>query len=158
MAIYFFDSSALAKKHIAETGTVWVRRLFNDVPPHEIYVSRLTEVEVAAALARRKKGGSLSAGNAALALQQLRNDFLTRYRILEINSLVTAQAITLTEIYALRGYDAMQLASALRIRNRLLALGVNLTVLPFTLVSADDELNTAALAENLSVENPNYYP
>lgn len=67
MAFQFFDSSSLVKKYISETGTNWVRNIFKAVPAHEIYVSRITEVEATAAIVRRKKSGSLSVGDAALA-------------------------------------------------------------------------------------------
>jgi len=54
----------------------------------------------------------------------------------------------------LRGYDAVQLAAALEANDERLANALT----PLTLVSADTELNTAAQAEGLNVENPNNYP
>jgi uroporphyrinogen-III synthase len=59
----------------------------------------------------------------------------------------------LAKQHALRGYDTIQLASALEIA----ALAQQLQP-PFILVSADDELNAAAAAEGLTVENPNSNP
>lgn len=56
MAAYFFDSSALAKRFIRETGTAFVLSLWRPSAHHAIYAARLTEVEVCAALARRHKG------------------------------------------------------------------------------------------------------
>lgn len=56
MAAYFFDSSALAKRFIRETGTAFVLSLWRPSANHAIYAARLTEVEVCAALARRHKG------------------------------------------------------------------------------------------------------
>lgn len=158
MAFQFFDSSSLVKKYISETGTNWVRNLFNATPAYEIYVSRITEVEATAAIVRRKKGGSLSASDAALALQQLRSDFLVRFRILDVAAIVTTQACAISETHALRGYDAVQLASAIHIYNRLLALGANPSQISFTFISADNELNAAAKIEGLVVENPGNYP
>ncbi len=55
MAFQFLDSSSLVKKYIGETGTNWVRNLFNAAPAHEIYVSRITEVEATARLCGAKK-------------------------------------------------------------------------------------------------------
>lgn len=55
MAAYFFDSSALAKRFIRETGTAFVLSLWRPSAHHAIYAARLTEVEVCAALARRHK-------------------------------------------------------------------------------------------------------
>ncbi len=158
MAFQFFDSSSLIKKYISETGTNWTRNIFKATPAHEIYVSRITEVEATAAIARRKKSGSLSASNAALALQQLRSDFLIRFRILDVAAIVATQACAIAEAHALRGYDAVQLASAVHIYNRLLSLDANPSQVSFTFISSDNELNSAARIEGLTIENPNDYP
>ena len=56
--------------------------------------------------------------------------------------------------HGLRGYDAVQLAAAIQVRDERLALGAS----PPTLVSADTELNAAAMMEGLRVENPNHHP
>jgi hypothetical protein len=58
--------------------------------------------------------------------------------------------MTLAENHALRAFDAVQLAAALRVQAGYVAVGETLT-----LVSADTDLNTAALAEGLLVEDPN---
>jgi predicted nucleic acid-binding protein len=63
-------------------------------------------------------------------------------------------AAALAEKHALRGYDAMQLAVALRTNARRLAKGAS----AITLVSADVTLNAAAVAEGLAVDNPNNHP
>jgi uncharacterized protein len=62
---------------------------------------------------------------------------------------VLQSAALLADLHSLRGYDAVQLASALEVR-----LQVPLLIL----VSADGDLNTAATAEGLPVENPNTHP
>jgi predicted nucleic acid-binding protein len=62
--------------------------------------------------------------------------------------------MSLATKHALRGYDAVQLAAALEANDERIANELT----PLTLVSADDELNTAAQAEGLTVENPNAYP
>lgn len=56
MADYFFDSSALVKAYVAETGTNWVRTILDD-PQHRISISALAEVEVISALTRRFNEG-----------------------------------------------------------------------------------------------------
>ncbi len=57
----------------------------------------------------------------------------------------------MAEKYSLRGYDMAQLAVGLSVRNRLIKGGV----LNFTFISADKDLNNAATAEGLAVDNPN---
>jgi hypothetical protein len=61
--------------------------------------------------------------------------------------------MALAETHALRGYDAVQLAAALNVNSACAAAGA-----VFTLVSADGELNAAARAEGLAVEDPNLHP
>lgn len=56
--------------------------------------------------------------------------------------------------YGLRGYNAIQLATAWQINQQRLAIGA--TVITF--ISADNALNIAATAEGLTVDNPSNYP
>jgi uncharacterized protein len=58
-------------------------------------------------------------------------------------------AAMLARTHALRGYDAVQLAAALEIQSQIPTLA---------LISADQELNTAAAAEGLAVDDPNTHP
>ena len=62
--------------------------------------------------------------------------------------------MTLATKHALRGYDAVQLAAALEANDERIANELS----PLALISADDELNAAAKAEGLTVEDPNDYP
>jgi len=57
--------------------------------------------------------------------------------------------VTLVRRHGLRGYDAVQLAAVLEI---------HATDPSLTLLSADAELNAAALAEGLTVDDPNLHP
>lgn len=53
MPAYYFDSSALVKRYVAETGTAWVTGLMDPAAGNLLYVARLTGVEVVSAFARR---------------------------------------------------------------------------------------------------------
>jgi uncharacterized protein len=55
--------------------------------------------------------------------------------------------------HRLRAYDAVQLAVALEV-NRIHQMAGS----PVTLVSADRDLNAAATAEGLTVDDPNSHP
>jgi len=64
------------------------------------------------------------------------------------------QAMLLTQNHRLRGYDAVQLATALDVQATTLAAG-----LPgLTFLAADDDLITAAHAEGLPSDNPRAHP
>jgi hypothetical protein len=65
-----------------------------------------------------------------------------------------ASAVLLARSHGLRAYDAVQLASAIDIQRDHRDAGLA----PVTLVSADRDLNAAATAEGLPVEDPNLHP
>jgi len=150
MALYFFDSSALIKRYVSETGTPWVIGLTDPANVHGIYIARIAGAEVVSALTRRQRGGSITMADLALTLADFRQDFTNGYRIIEITESLIARAMSLAESHALRGYDAVQLAAATALQEERLLLGLPAPAL----ISADISLNTAA-AEGLSVEDPN---
>ena len=137
------------KRYVQETGTVWVRALTASGTGNFFYLARITDVEVTAALARRRGQPGLSVVQAVAALRQFRRDFGQDYRVVEITIALLQRAAQLADTHALRGYDAEQLAVALDVHARDQAL---------VLVSADAELNAAATAEGLRVEDPNTHP
>lgn len=166
MPVYFFDTSALVKRYVQEEGTTWVRAITDSTAQNIIYISEITGVEVMAAITKRmrttiKDGGiSESAGN--LAIKDFRDDFAVHYMVIELTSDVISKAMDLTESYPLRAYDAMQLAVALEIEPQIKALTTTTTavsaILNLTVVSSDNDLNKAAIAEGLALEDPRNYP
>ena len=52
MASYFFDTSALVKRLVAETGHAWVQTLCDPSAGNTVVVSEIALVEVTAAFAR----------------------------------------------------------------------------------------------------------
>jgi predicted nucleic acid-binding protein len=149
LADYFLDTSAVVKRYVQETGTAWIRTLAASATGHFIYLARITEVEVTSALARRRGQPGLSVAQARTALGLFHQDFAQDYRIAEITVPLLQRAALLADTHTLRGYDAVQLAAALEVR-----LQVPLLIL----ISADADLNTAATAEGLPVEDPNTNP
>jgi len=65
---YFLDSSASVKRYVQEDGTAWVRRLTRRTDSNRIYLGRITPDEVAAAVARRRKGRTLTSKKASSIL------------------------------------------------------------------------------------------
>ena len=154
MAVYFLDTSAIVKRHVQEAGTSWVRNLTRIGTPHRIYLVRITAVEVCAAITRRQRGGALPPAQAAAILARFRRHLILRYRVLEITPPLLSGSMGLAETHGLRAYDAVQLAAALALNNQRVTAGWS----RMTLVSADRELNAAATASGLLVEDPNSYP
>jgi hypothetical protein len=72
VAVFFCDSSAIVKRYVNETGSIFVDSLADMKSGNVILLARITRVEIAAAIARRLKGGSIvttDAQNAVLAFQ-----------------------------------------------------------------------------------------
>jgi predicted nucleic acid-binding protein len=150
---YFVDSSALVKRYVRETGTSWVRSITRRRPSTHLYVVLITAVEVTSAVARRRGGGTLSSAQASSILSRFRKHLAGRYLPSEVTPALVNGAMKLANTHRLRAYDAVQLAAALDLRkdwsaNRLGA---------FVFVSADRDLNAAAAAEGLTVEDPNLH-
>lgn len=57
MGVYFFDSSGLIKRFTVETGTSWVLNLFKPSNKNIIFISRITQVETVAGLAKQNRTG-----------------------------------------------------------------------------------------------------
>jgi len=149
VAAYFLDTSTVLKRDVQETGTAWVQALAAPTVRHSLFVVRITLAETVAAITRRERGGSITPQDAATAVADFQLDFARQYRVVEVSAGLVAQAATLARRHGLRGYDAVQLAAVLEI---------HATDPSMMLLSADAELNTAALAEGLSVDDPNSHP
>jgi len=154
VAVYFVETSALAKRSIAETGSVWLRALLDSSTGCSIYVVRVTAVEIIAALTRRERGGTLTPTDATTARQAFRSDLATTYQVIEVTSALANQAMLLAEQHGLRGYDAIQLAAGCEVHVRYLAAGLPAV----TFVSSDTEVNVAAVAAGLPIADPNAHP
>ena len=124
MADFFFDTSALVKRFSRETGTAQVIDLIRPASGHIIYLANITSVEVVSAITRRTRGGHLTADAAKRALTRFHRSFVRRYVIVEIGPALISRATTLAETYALRGYDAVQLAAALTIHQERVTAGL----------------------------------
>ena len=150
MAVLFFDSSGLMKKNIVEAGTNWV---ISQVRPaaNDVFVASITGIEIVSAITRRVKGNSISQLFADKAIKRFKRDFDKRLIIIDLTPKIVQEGITLAQKHGLRGYDTVQLAVALNVRNRLLQGGIS----NFTFISSDNALNSAANAEGLAVDNPN---
>ena len=151
MAAFFCDSSAIVKRYIAETGSAWLSATISPAGGNVVYVARITFVEVISAITRREKGSHISAADADNARLTFEQDYLNEFFKVEISENLITEAANLAKKYALRGYDAVQLAAALETEKERVALGLS----SLTLLSADTDLNAAAVNEGLTVDNPN---
>jgi predicted nucleic acid-binding protein len=115
---YLMDSSALVKRYVIETGTAWVRSLTHYRTGNQIFLARITIVEVTSAIARRRAGRTIRSAQASSFLSRFREHVAKRYTVLEVRPALLADATTLANRHALRAYVAVQLAVALE-QNRI---------------------------------------
>ena len=150
MATYFLDTSALVKRYVAETGSAWICELTDPTKGNEIVVAKLCGPEAISAFVRK----SPPVPNLSVVLADFRFDFRKQYHRAALTNAVIATAMQLAESHRLRGYDAVQLATAVELHKARDAASLP----PLTFVSADDALNAAALRESLVVDDPNAHP
>jgi predicted nucleic acid-binding protein len=153
MPAYFFDSSSLVKRFGQERGSKFVRSLLKPAAKNAVYIARITPAEVVSAFTRKSRGGTSTPLQSRKAIQRFERSFPDRYSVVEIRSLLVNKASELVKVHGLRAYDAVQLAAALTANDERRALGGGF----ITLVSADKQLNRAAILEGLLVEDPNNY-
>jgi hypothetical protein len=151
---YFLDSSAVIKRYVVEVGANWLRSIATRSAGNVIMIAHITLAEVVSGVMRRKRDGTI-APRTAHAVRLLVDRHASReYRVVGLTGQIIQRAEDLLELYPLRAYDSIQLASALESNARLVAAGLP----AITFVSADMRLLTVAIAEGLTTDDPNAHP
>lgn len=154
MAVCFLETSALVKRYVQETGTVWVGGLFAPAAGNLLCIAQIAGVETVAAVTLRAWRGATTPGDAATALTSFRLDFARDFYRIPADLAVITRAMDLAEGHGLRGYDAVQLATALLLEVQAIRTGLGHLVF----ICADNNLNAAAAAEGLATDDPNTHP
>ena len=135
----YLDSSALVKLLVLESGSDLVWQVIGN---ESVATSRITWVEARAALARRERESPEHAQIWDRARSELAR--LWPYmRVMEVTQMIAVFAGDYAETLALRGYDAVQLASA--------SAGEKASAASWTFMSFDRRLNRAARVMGLAV-------
>lgn len=108
--IVYIDASALVKRYVAERGSNEVADL--TAKADIVATSLVSRAEVSAALARAARLGALDHDGARQAQRRFSREWPNLARV-PVTELLVSWAETLAWDYGLRGYDAIQLASAL---------------------------------------------
>lgn len=135
----YLDTSALLKLYIEEEGRELVREAVGTADA--VATSTVAYAEARAGLARRFREGDFTEEEHRGAVADLDDDWLA-YDRLNVSDPASYLAGRLAERHALRGYDAVHLASAVRLSERF----EDLRFLAF-----DERLNDAARNANLAV-------
>ncbi len=108
--IAYLDASALVKRYVSERGSAETVEL--TATADVVATSLVSRAEVAAAFAKTVRSGLLSDDEARKAQRTFAGEWPDLARI-PVTEAIVARAETLARDHALRGYDAVQLASAL---------------------------------------------
>ncbi|MFB6232133.1 MAG: type II toxin-antitoxin system VapC family toxin [Salinibacter sp.] len=108
--LLYLDASALVKRHLDEKGTVQVREIFEAATV--VGTSVLSRAESEAAFAKAVRTGAVTESEGRSALRDFRHDW-PDFAIVSAPEPLVIRAGVLAFEHDLRGYDAVQLASAL---------------------------------------------
>jgi len=139
--IVYFDTSGLLKLFVDEMHTEETRNWARAADA--IAVSRVTLPEASSVIRRRHRTGGLT----LLSARRLVREIAVFWRAATVVELDEVRAADLAFEHGLRGFDAVQLAAALSVRDHADAE-------TFAFASFDAELNEAARAEGLTVLEP----
>lgn len=121
MALVYFDSSALVKLVVEEAGSELAAELWDGCDA--ALASRLAYPEVCAALAAASRNHDLDDLGLAAA-ERAWDDYWAATRPVELTRAVEQKAGQLARLHALRGADAVHLASALALSDAELIVAV----------------------------------
>jgi uncharacterized protein len=152
MAVYYLDSSALFKRYRREAGSAWITTLCQT---ELIVSSALLLVEIHSTLARLTREGAITQADRDLLTVRFIQDTQV-FDLVEIDRAVVHRAsrliIECPPATPLRSLDALHLASAVLLRDRLSQGQAGQSLASF--VSSDRRLLAAAEWAGLPVENP----
>lgn len=135
--IVYFDTSAFIPLLVAEPGSARAHTFWDDAD--RMVSTPVVYPESRAALARAHRLGRLSARQLRTAVDDLDSKY-EDLDVVEIDGELARRAGDLAETHGLRGYDAVHLASADRVRDPDLVM-----------VAGDGALLSAATAEGMAV-------
>ena len=146
MIFYYLDASAWVKRYYSELGTRWVQELFAQHPT--IACASLGLIEVTATPARKRKAREIDPLPFEQKVQELEEDWGSFIQI-QLTTEAVDLAKDLARNMALRGADAVHLASALVLQRRFADVEDRLVF-----VASDRELKEAAQSSSLAVIDP----
>lgn len=146
--IYLVDTSALLKRYVNEAGSAYVRGLF-ETAGALFYQTFLTPLEINSALYRQHRAGNLSAEELSFLLKSYAAHSHEEYLLVPYSESLVELAGKILARHPLRTLDAVQLAGALWLRDKLPSDAPSLIFL-----SSDDRLVISARQEHLQAENP----
>jgi len=137
--IAYFDTSAVVPLVVAEAGSARAATLWDGAD--RAMSVRLVYPEGRAALAQAQRLGRLTVRQLRAAVREFEARYL-ELDVVELDDVLARRAGHLAELHGLRGYDAVHLAAADRVRDPDLVV-----------VAGDGVLLTAAAAEGIATSS-----
>jgi uncharacterized protein len=147
LALYYLETSVLVKLYVYEPGTERMLGLAASEANHRFAILSLAQVELRSAIRRRQRGGEISDHDADEVIESFRQHSEGTFLIQPVSDSLLDVGLALVDRYALKGYDAMQLAGYTLLRS------ISTTEEPI-FVCADRALLSAARNEGCPVLNP----
>jgi predicted nucleic acid-binding protein len=113
--ILYLDTSSLIKLYVPEPESAAVKRLVDAA--EVIATSRIAYAEARAALARKRRERGVSPADYRTIAQDFDHDWES-YFVVDVSDGLVKLGGSLAEKHALRGFDAIHLASAMTIRKQ----------------------------------------
>jgi hypothetical protein len=135
-----------------EKGTLWIRQQTALSADNMLFIAQITPVELYSAISRQYHSEEITLSHLKAFRRLMMRHIQNQYLVLSLDVSIIEQALTLQESYRLRAYDAIQLASALKLKQRLTTAGRSLVFL-----TADVRLLESARLAGLSTDNPDNY-
>jgi uncharacterized protein len=143
---YYLDASAWVKRYYRESGTDSLQDLF--ATEQKLACASLGFIEVMATLARKRKNRDIGSAAFEQKSSELESDW-ERFIQIQLSAEAVEFAKVMARRMALRGADAIHLASALILQERFVDEDDRLV-----LVTSDLELKEAGEISGLIVMNP----
>jgi len=147
LALYYLETSALVKLYVYELGTERLLALSTGDAGHRFAILSIAQVEFRAAIRRRQRSGEIPGHAADELIASFRQHSEAKFLIQPFSDSLLDVAFALLDGYALKGYDAMQLAGYLLLRS---ISGAEEPVF----VCADKALLSAARSEGCPIMDP----
>jgi predicted nucleic acid-binding protein len=147
LALYYLETSALVKLYVYELGTERLLSLAAREAGHRFAILSLAQVELRSAIRRRQRAGEIPDHEADEVIDSFRQHSEATFLIQPVSDSLLDVGLALVDAYALRAYDAMQLAGFLLLRS---TSGTEEPIF----VCADKALLSAAHNEDCSVLDP----
>jgi len=147
LALYYLDTSALVKLYVREPGTERLLALATRSSENRLAILALARIELRSAIRRRERNGEIPPLIATQLLEAFTRHVEGRFLIQTVSDFLLDVASVLVDRYALRAFDAVQLAGYMVLKR---SAGTDLPIF----VCSDQELLMVAKREAIPILDP----